>query len=125
MSLHIKIDQASDVAVLECGGRLVCGEALNFLRDAVTSLSRLRVVVLDLSEVEMLDGGGLGMLVFLHKWTRAAGIQLKLVNPTSLAMEMLIRTGLTSVVHVSSIDDVVEIFCNSDGSTENVDRMVA
>ena len=125
MSLHIKIERTTDVAVLECGGRLVRGEALHFLKDAVTSLSRLRVVVLDLSEVETLDGGGLGMLVFLHKWTRAAGMQLKLVNPSSLVLEMLMRTRLTSVLHVSSIDDVVEIFCNADGATENVDRAVA
>ncbi len=125
MSLHIKMEQIGDVGVLQCAGRLVRGEALHFLKDAVTSLSRLRVVLLDLAEVEMLDGGGLGLLVFLHNWTRAAGIQLKLVNPSSLALEMLMRTRLTSVLHVSSMDDVVEIFCNSDGTTENVDRAVA
>ena len=125
MSLHIKIEQTSDVAVLQCFGRLVRGEALHLLKDAVTSLSRLRVVVLDLSEVEMLDGGGLGMLVFLHTWTRSSGIQLKLVNPSSLALEMLMRTRLTSVLHVSSIDDVVDIFCNSHRATENVDRAAA
>jgi anti-anti-sigma factor len=113
------------VAVLQCGGRLARGEALHLLKDAVTSLSRLRVVVLDLSELEMLDGGGLGMLVFLHNWTSASSIQLKLVNPSSLVLEMLMRTRLTSVLHVSSIDDVVEIFCNSDGTAENVDRAVA
>ena len=125
MSLGIKLEQTSDVAVMRCSGRLVRGEALHFLKEAVTSLPGLRVMVLDLSEVEMLDGGGLGMLVFLHKWTRAAGIQLKLVNPSSLVLEMLVRTRLTSVLHVSSIDDVVEIFCNSDGTAENVDRAVA
>ena len=125
MSLHIKIEQTSDVAVLQCFGRLVRGEAVPLLKDAVTSLSRLRVVVLDLSEVEMLDGGGLGMLVFLHNWTRSSGIQLKLVNPSSLALEMLMRTRLTSVLHVSSIDDVVDIFCNSHRTTENVDRAAA
>jgi anti-anti-sigma factor len=125
MSLHIKIEQTGDVGVLQCAGRLVRGEALHLLRDAVTSLSRLRVVLLDLSEVEMLDGGGLGMLVFLHDWTRYSGIQLKLVNPSSLALETLMRTMLTSVLHVSSMDDVVEIICNSDGTTENVDRAVA
>ena len=125
MSLHIKIEQTSDVAVLQCCGRLVRGEALHLLKDAVTSLSRLRVVVLDLSEVEMLDGGGLGMLVFLHKWTRSSGIQLKLVNPSSLALEMLMRTRLTSVLHVSSIDDVVDIFCSSHRTTANVDRAAA
>jgi len=125
MSLRIKFEQTSDVAVVRCGGRLVRGEAPHFLKDAVTSLSGLRVIVLDLSEVEMLDGGGLGMLVFLHKWTRATGIQLMLVNPSSFVLEMLTRTRLTSVLHVSSIVDVVEILCNSDGSIENVDRAVA
>ena len=125
MSLHIKMEQIGDVGVLQCAGRLVRGEALHLLKDAVTSLSRLRVVLLDLAEVEMLDGGGLGLLVFLHNWTRATGIQLNLVNPSSLALEMLMRTRLTSVLHVSSMDDVVEIFCNSDGTTENVDRAVA
>ena len=125
MSLHIKIEQTSDVAVLQCCGRLVRGEALHLLKDAVTSLSRLRVVVLDLSEVEMLDAGGLGLLVFLHKWTLSSGIQLKLVNPSSLALEMLMRTRLSSVLHVSSIDDVVDIFCNSHRTTGNLDRAAA
>ena len=89
MSLRIKFEQTTGVAVVRCSGRLVRGEALHSLKEAVTSLSGLRVIVLDLSEVGMLDGGGLGMLVFLHKWTRAAGIQLKLVNPSSLVLEML------------------------------------
>jgi anti-anti-sigma factor len=125
MSLHIKMEQTGDVGVLQCAGRLVRGEALHLLKGAVSSLSRLRVVILDLSEVEMLDGGGLGMLVFLHNWTRTTGIQLQLVNPSSLALEMLMRTGLTSVLHVSSMDDVIEIFCSSKSATENVDRAVA
>jgi anti-anti-sigma factor len=125
MSLHIKMEQTSDVAVLQCCGRLVRGEALHLLKDAVTSLSGLRVIVLDLSEVEMLDGGGLGMLVSLHKWTRSYGIQLKLVNPSCLAREMLMRTRLTSVLHVSSIDDIVDIVCNSHRTTENEDRAAA
>jgi anti-anti-sigma factor len=41
-------------------------EALGLVKDAVTRLSPLRVIVLDLSEVEMLDAGGLGMLVSLR-----------------------------------------------------------
>ncbi len=125
MSLHIKMERTRDVAVLQCCGRLVRGEALQLLKDAVTSLSRLRVVVLDLSEVEMLDCGALGMLVFMHKWTRSSGIQLKLVNPSRLAREMLMRTRLMSVLHVSSIDDVVDIFCGSHRTTKNVDRAAA
>ena len=84
MSLHIKIEQAADVAVLQCVGRLVRGEPLHFLKQAVISLKQPRIVVLDLSGVETVDGGGLGMLVFLHRWTRENAIQLKLVNPSAL-----------------------------------------
>ena len=125
MSFHIKSEQAGDVAVLQCAGRIVRGEALHLLKDAVTSLRQPRVIVLDLSAVEMLDGGGLGILVFLHCWTRDNGIQLKLVNPSSFAREMLELTGLTSFLHVSSVNDAVEILCNFDGTKETVNRAVA
>jgi anti-anti-sigma factor len=125
MTLHINIEQMGDVAVLQCTGRMVRAQALCILKDAVTRLSQPRVIVLDLSEVETLDGGGLGTLVFLHNWTSAKGIQLKLVNPSKVVRELLERTGLTSVLHVSSVDDVIEIFCNPDCTIENVDRAVA
>jgi len=125
MSLHIKSEQAGDVAVLQCAGRIVRGEALQLLKDTVTSLRRPRVIVLDLSAVEMLDGGGLGMLVFLHCWTRDNGIQLKFVNPSNFTLEMLEQTGLTSFLHVSSVNDAVEVLCNFDSKNENVKRAVA
>ena len=125
MSLHIKSEQAGDVAVRQCAGRIVRGEALQLLKDAVTSLRRPRVIVLDLSAVEMLDGGGLGMLVFLHCWTRDNGIQLKLANPSNFVREMLEQTGLTSFLHVSSVDDAVEVVCNFERKNENVNRAVA
>jgi anti-anti-sigma factor len=125
MSLSIKREQTGDVAVLQCAGRIVRGEALHFLKEAVTGLNRPRVVVLDLSEVEMLDGGGLGMLVFLHGWTHDNKIQLKLVNPSNFVREMLDRTRLTCVFNISSMDDVVEILCTSIDATLDVNRAVA
>src|SRR5215471_17588622 len=111
MSLHIKSEQIGDVAVLQCAGRIVRGKALHLIKNAVTRLTKMRVIVLDLSGVEMLDGGGLGMLVFLHRWTRDNGIQLKLVNPSNFVREMLDRTRLTCVFNISSMDDVLEILC--------------
>jgi anti-anti-sigma factor len=125
MSLQIKSEQAGDVAVLQCAGRILRGEALQLLKDTVTSLRQPRFIVLDLSAVEMLDGGGLGILVFLHCWTRDNGIQLKLVNPSNFTLEMLEQTGLTSFLHVSSVDDAVEVLCNFDSKNENVNRAVA
>ena len=121
MSFYINTQQTGDVAVLQCAGRMVrAGQALSLLRDAVTSLSQVRVIVLDLSEVGMLDAGGLGVLVSLHNWACANGIQLKLVNPSKLVREMLELTRLTSVLHISSVEDVIQIFCSGDRAIENV-----
>jgi anti-anti-sigma factor len=125
MSLHIKSEQTGDVAVLQCAGRIVRGEALHFLKDAVTGLSQPRVVVLDLTEVDMIDGGGLGMLVFLHRWTRDNDIQLKLVNPSSFVREMLGRTRLICVFNISSVDDAVEILCTAVTAPPDANRAVA
>ena len=125
MSLYINIEQVADVAVLQCAGRMVRSQALSLLKDAVTSLSPLRVVVLDLSEVEMLDAGGLGMLVSLHNWACVNGIQLKLVNPSKPVRQMLELTRLTSVFHISSVEDVIQIFCSGDQANRNVVGAVA
>lgn len=125
MSFYIRSEQIGDVAVLRCAGRVVGPESLSVLKQTVTSLSQLRMIVLDLSLVETLDARGLGMLVFLHNWARATGIQVKLVNPSKLVREMLEVTALTSVLHVSSVDDVIDMFCNSHRVMENGNRAVA
>lgn len=125
MSFYIDMEQTGDVAVLQCAGRMVRDQALSLLKDAVTSLSQLRVVVLDLSEVEILDAGGLGVLVSLHNWAGVNGIQLKLVNPSKRVRQMLELTRLTSVLHISSVEDVIYIFCSGDRVIENVAGAVA
>jgi anti-anti-sigma factor len=125
MALRIRSEQTGDVAVLQCAGRIVRGEPLHFLKDAVTSLREPRLVVLDLTDVEMLDGGGLGMLVFLHRWTQDNNIQLKLVNPAPFVREMLDRTRLTCVFNISSVEDAVEILCTSMSVPLDVRRAVA
>jgi anti-anti-sigma factor len=120
MSFYCNTEQIGDVAVLQCAGRMVSTQALLLLKDAVTSLSQFRVVVLDLSEVDMLDAGGLGMLVSLHNWACANSTQLKLVNPSKLVRQMLELTRLTFVLHISSVEDVIQIVCSGDRAIEDV-----
>ena len=62
-------------------------------------------MVLDLAGVDAIDGGGMGLLVFLRAWARAAGIELKLANITPPVRELLKLTNLDSVFGVSSSDD--------------------
>lgn len=111
MTFEIRKEQSGGVAILQCQGRLVRGDAIYTLREAVTSFPDARIVVLDLSGLETMDGGGLGMLVMLHRWTRDRGTTLKLVNPSAFVRELLDRTRLVCVFDVASVDDAVEILC--------------
>jgi anti-sigma B factor antagonist len=107
--LTVDVDRKEDVAVLQCHGRIVRGDATYTLRDVVTSQRNARIIVLDLSEVQAMDGSGLGMLVFVHRWTRDNGVQLKLVDPSPLVREMLERTKLIRVFDVSSMEEALTI----------------
>ena len=64
--LKLNVDNIGDLAIVECEGRIVQGESAFKLRDVVTSQSDARTVVIELSEVRAIEGGGLGMLVFLQ-----------------------------------------------------------
>jgi anti-anti-sigma factor len=112
--LTIDVEKNSEVAVVHCSGRLVRGVEVSTLRNAVVSEKTTRVVVLDLSQVEFMDAGGLNSLVSLHHWTRNHGIQLKLVNPSGLVHEMLTRTRLNRVLDISSLRDALKILSGAD-----------
>jgi anti-anti-sigma regulatory factor len=79
--LDLHIEKIGELAVVECEGRIVRSEAAFNLREAVTSLRHARIIVLDLSEVRAIEGGGLGMLLFLQRWAYDHDIQFQLFNP--------------------------------------------
>jgi anti-anti-sigma factor len=112
--LTIDVEKAGDVAVVHCGGRLVRGAEVATLRSAVVSEKTTRIVVLDLSQLEFIDGGGLNALVSLHHWTRNHGIQLKLVNPSHFVNEMLTRTRLNRVFDISSLHDALRVLAGAE-----------
>lgn len=114
--LMIDVEKNGGVAVVHCSGRLVRGVEVCTLRNAVVSEKTTRVVVLDLSQVEFMDAGGLNSLVSLYHWTRNHGVQLKLVNPSGFVHEMLTRTRLNRVLDISSLRDALEILSGSDCS---------
>jgi len=107
--LTLDVEKANDVAVVRCSGRLVRGTEIATLRNAVVSEKNTRIVVLDLSEVEALDAGGLNALVSLQLWSRNHGVQLKLVNPSPFVREMLTTTRLDQVFDISSLHDALVV----------------
>jgi anti-anti-sigma regulatory factor len=81
--LNVTVENIGELAVVECEGRIVQSEAAFKLREAVTSQTDARIVVLELSEVHAIEGGGLGMLVFLQRWARDHNIRFMLRQSVS------------------------------------------
>ena len=112
--LNINIDNIGDLAIVECEGRIVQSAAAFKLRDAVTSQSDARTVVLELTEVHALEGGGLGMLIFLQRWARDHDIQLKLFNPSESVRERLKLVSPLAKFDIPTLDEMVALLGHAD-----------
>ena len=88
-------------------GRLVRGKGLEDFRRGIESMEHLRVLIVDLSEIEQIDAGGLGALLLLRRWARLNAVQMKLVNPSAFLLRVLEATRLTSVFEISSLEEAL------------------
>jgi anti-anti-sigma factor len=114
MELRYQIEQLHDIAVVRCSGRLVRGSTLDDFRSRLEQLEHARVLVLDLSELDQIDAGGLGVLLQLRRWSRQHSIQLKLVNPSPFVLRILDATKLTAVFEISSLEEALCILRAAD-----------
>jgi anti-anti-sigma regulatory factor len=89
MMPSVHIDNVGGMAIVECAGRFVRNDAAFKLRDAVKSQANARVVVLDLTEMQAIGGGGLGTLLLLQKWAQDNDIRFKLFNPSGPVLDKL------------------------------------
>ncbi len=105
----VNIENIGDVAVIHCEGRIVRSEAILRLRDAVTRQGDARVVLLDLSDVQSLEGGGLGMLLFLQRWTSEQGIQFKVFDPPAFVLEKLEQVRCASELEIAGTSEVLAL----------------
>lgn len=103
--LRLKVERRGKVAVIHCQGRIVRSDAAFRLRDAVRQQSDARVVLLDLSGVAALEGGGLGTLVSLQIWARDHGIQFKVCDPPAGVRKSLERTSSATAVEIAELDE--------------------
>ena len=110
----LNIDNIGDLAIVECEGRIVQSEAAFKLRDAVKSQSYARTVVLELTEVQAIEGGGLGMLIYLQRWARDHGIGLKLFNPSKSVRERLKMVSPLAKFDVPTLDEMMALLGHAD-----------
>jgi len=112
--LSVHIENIGDLAVVECEGRAVRSEAALKLREAVTSQRNARIIVLDLSEVRAIEGGGLGMLVFLQRWAYDHDIRLKLFNPTKSVQDRLEHASSMREFDIATLDEMIALLARAD-----------
>src|SRR5579862_2109680 len=104
MPLTIESREVAHVTILDVTGRIVLGDEIGELRDAVSALlSRdKKKIILNLAGVDYIDSSGVGQLVSSFTAVRNAGGELKLLNLTPKVQDIL---GVTRLYTVFDIRD--------------------
>jgi anti-anti-sigma factor len=105
----IETEKIGDVAVVTCTGRLVQSDAAFELRDQVTNQDDARAIVIDLSDVTALGGGGLGMLAFLRVWAHDHNIDFKLFDPSAAVRERLESAGVNVEPEIVGMNEMLSL----------------
>jgi anti-anti-sigma factor len=116
--LQFQVECLQGVAVVNCAGRMVRGIALDELRRCVERLDHVRMLVIDLSDVEQVDAGGLGTLLLMRRWAMRSAAKMKLVNPPPFFRSMLEVTHLSSLFEVSSLKEAICILRTQERSQQ-------
>jgi anti-anti-sigma regulatory factor len=111
----IHVDTVGYMTIVECEGRLVRSEAALSLRSTVTANCHARIIVLDLTAVTAIEGGGLGMLVFLQRWARDHDLRLKLFNPSQTVLDRIERASSLQSFDIATLDELMALMADSEG----------
>ncbi len=113
MQLKLTKRTVDGILAIECSGRIVFGEESGLLRDEVKQAVQngIKRIVLNLSDVNYIDSGGLGTLVALHTTAHNAGGAIKLANLTKRVGDLMQVTKLLTVFEVyNSEHEALEAF---------------
>jgi anti-sigma B factor antagonist len=97
--VDVKTALDGNVAVLRAAGKLVIGDAESLLYETAARLvaeGQTRLLI-DLSEVSMVDSSGIDALVRIWRLADERGGVMKLLNLTPRTRKLLDLTGLSSV----------------------------
>jgi anti-anti-sigma factor len=92
--LHITSKRIDDKVILQCQGSIARGDETALLCAAIRHEGR--DLTLDLTHVDAIDVAGIGALISLQ----AAGIYLKLLNPTEPVRRLLKITQLDTILEI-------------------------
>lgn len=111
--LDINVRKRSQVQVVQLRGQLRMGAGVDTLRQAMEESvgSGDTRIVINLSEVPMIDSSGIGLLVRLLASTKELGGSVKLLQPSKFAVQTLRLVGVLNLFEVYDAEDAaVESF---------------
>jgi anti-sigma B factor antagonist len=102
MSLNVKTRKVDGVVIVDLSGRLTIGEPVLLLRETlrVQVNDGARNFILNLGDVAYIDSSGLGELVSAYTTVRNKQGDVKLLNLTTKAKDLLQMTKLLTVFDV-------------------------
>jgi anti-sigma B factor antagonist len=102
MALAIETREVGTVIILDVRGRIVLGDEIGQLRDAVHGLIEQgkKKIILNLCAVDYIDSSGVGELVGCFTTVRNSGGELKLLNLTQKVQDVLYVTKLYTVFDI-------------------------
>lgn len=99
--LKVHAKKLNAVEILSLEGQIINGDT-ETLRSAVQLASDASDIVLDLSNVSVVDAHGLGVLLQLREQTLANGIHFKLMNANERLSNVFEITRLNTVFEINS-----------------------
>jgi anti-anti-sigma regulatory factor len=116
--LKVNTENVGETCVIACEGKLVRNDGALMLREAVLSQGGSHTIVIDLSKVDDIEGGGLGTLWALQKWAAEYNIQFKLFNPRSVVKHKLEHNEWTRF-EIASLREIMALTALSEGADDD------
>ena len=100
--MDIEVRSVGQVKVVKLRGKLSLGDSVDRLRADLYELigNGETRIVLDLSEVPMIDSSGIGLLVKSLTSAKQQGGSIRLLNPSKFIVQTLKMIGLLSLFEV-------------------------
>lgn len=101
-----------DVCVLGLTGRLLMGNDSRQVEWAVSELLKegVKKVVLDVTQLDVVDSTGIGIVVMCHARLQRQGGSLRIASSPGMVHETL---------HLTHVDKIVAFFCSAEEASKN------
>ncbi len=111
--MKVRIEEKYQAAIIELKGNLIGGENAKLFRDKVYELiaDKKNNVIVDMSDVKMVNSSGIGILISGYTTLKNAGGDLKLAHISDKVQGVLNITKLNQIFNIyNNVDEAVKSF---------------